>query len=74
MQDSELKKLKATQDALLTKIDELTKNIYLSNDKFGEKNGPGYFYRFSKAQGVKQTENGFYYVCNKISPKKNEAQ
>lgn len=28
MQDSELKKLKATQDALLTKIDELTK-IYI---------------------------------------------
>ncbi|EGR9572811.1 hypothetical protein I4Z71_004863 [Salmonella enterica subsp. enterica serovar Grumpensis] len=68
----EQKKLKVTQQQLLAKIDELTKEMYLSNANFGDKNGPGYYYRFTRKPGVRKTASGFYYSISSLIARKTK--
>lgn len=71
--NQEIQRLKETQNTLILKIEALTKELYLSNPKFGEKNGPGYFYRFSKKNTAQKTFNGFYYSTNSLVAKKKNS-
>ncbi|EHV2061224.1 hypothetical protein LLV94_003742 [Salmonella enterica] len=70
----EQKQLKATQQQLLAKIDELTKEMYLSNANFGDKNGPGYYYRFTRKPGVRKTASGFYYSISSLITRKTKTR
>ncbi|WP_000757195.1 hypothetical protein [Escherichia coli] len=70
----EQENIKATQRQLLLKLDELTKAMYLSNSNFGEKNGPGYYYRFTRQPGVRKTSDGFYYLISSLVTKKTKTK
>ncbi|WP_230042080.1 hypothetical protein [Escherichia coli] len=70
----EQEKIQTTQRQLLLKIDELTKEMYLSNSNFGEKNGPGYYYRFTQQPGVRKTSDGFYYLISSLVTKKTKSK
>ncbi|EBR2768876.1 hypothetical protein B5V48_24045 [Salmonella enterica] len=71
--EEEIEKLKQSQNNLRNKIDKLTKAMYLSSSNFGEKNGPGYYYRFTAQQNVNKTFNDFFYII-KPSEKKEKGK
>lgn len=71
---AELEKLKETQSKLLSKINDLTTEMYLSNPNFGKKNGPGYYYRFLNSSKTQKTPNGFHYRTEPLISKKQTGQ
>lgn len=70
----EIKKIIKTQQDIMSKLDLLTENMYLSSEKFGKRNGAGDYYRFINSPGVKQTENGFFFKQSSIEAKKNKSK
>lgn len=69
----DIEKILKTQSVIMTKLDSLTENMYLSNENFGKKNGAGDYYRFVNSPEVKQTENGFFFKKNFLVDKKNKS-
>ncbi|EBJ5113408.1 hypothetical protein DV589_18495 [Salmonella enterica] len=67
--EEEIEKLKESQNNLKNEIDKLTKAMYLNSPGFGDKYGPGYYYRFTAQKDVRKTFNNYFYIIKNSKSK-----